>query len=102
MRRGYPSDLTNAQWEQIAPVFAAKATGRPTSTDRWEIVNAILYMLRTGYQWRYLSGDFPPYSTVHSCTGAGVSTGRWTASVISFATKSGRQPGGTPSQALRL
>lgn len=67
MRRGYPSDLTDAQWDQIAPLFAAKQTGRPPSTDRREIVNAILYMIRTGCQWRYLPGDFPPYSTVHSC-----------------------------------
>jgi len=59
MRRGYPSDLTHAQWEQIAPLFAAKETGRPPSTDRREIVNAILYMLRTGCQWRYLPGRLP-------------------------------------------
>mgnify|MGYP006274843965 FL=1 len=58
---------TDAQWDEIAPLFAVKATGRPPSTDRREIVNAILYMLRTGCQWRYLPGDFPPYSTAHSC-----------------------------------
>jgi putative transposase len=67
MRRGYPSDLTDPQWEQIAPLFAPKPIGRPPTTDRREVVNAILYLVRTGCQWRYLPGDFPPYSTVHTC-----------------------------------
>lgn len=67
MRRGYPSDLTDPQWEHIAPLFAPKPTGRPSTADRREVVNAILYLVRTGVQWRYLPGDFPPYSTVHTC-----------------------------------
>jgi putative transposase len=67
MRRGYPSDLTNEQWAQIGPLFAQKPTGRPPELDRREVVNAILYLVRTGCQWRYLPGDFPNYSSVHTC-----------------------------------
>lgn len=67
MRRGYPSGLTDAQWKRIAPLFAPKATGRPPTVDRREIVDGILYFLRTGCQWRYLPTDFPNYSTVHTC-----------------------------------
>lgn len=62
MRRSYPSDLTDEQWAQIAPLLAPKPNGRPS-----EVVNAILYLVRTGCQWRYLPGDFPNYSSVHTC-----------------------------------
>lgn len=67
MRRGYPSDLTDQQWARIAPLFAPKPTGRPTTVDRREVVNAILYLVRTGCQWRYLPADLPNPSTVWTC-----------------------------------
>lgn len=66
MRRGYPSDLTDEQWAQIAPLLAPKPNGRPPELDRREVVNAILYLVRTGCQWRYLPADFPNYSSVHT------------------------------------
>jgi putative transposase len=61
----YPSDLTNEQWALIEPRLPAAPTGgRPRSTDMRDVVDAILYILRTGCQWRYLPGDLPPKSTV--------------------------------------
>ena len=61
----YPSDLTNADWEQLAPLIpAARKGGRPRTTDMREALNELLYLLRTGCQWRYLPKDFPPRSTV--------------------------------------
>jgi transposase len=63
--RRYPSDLTDAQWELIAPLLPPpKALGRREKHDRRDIVNAILYVLRTGCAWRYLPKDFPPWETV--------------------------------------
>ena len=65
-KQRYPSDLTDEQWQAIAPLLV-KPTGRPPTTDRREVVNAIFYLVRTGCQWRYLPESFPPWSTVHSC-----------------------------------
>ena len=65
-RPAYPTDLTDAQWELIAPhVPAPKPGGRPATVDRREILNAIFYLLRTGCAWRMLPHDFPFWSTVH-------------------------------------
>jgi putative transposase len=60
----YPSDLTDAQWALIRPHLPGTSGGRPRTTDLRHVVDAILYILRTGCQWRYLPGDFPPKSTV--------------------------------------
>ena len=61
----YPSDLTDAQWRLIGPRLPAERPGgRPRKTDLRDVVDAILYTLRTDCQWRYLPRDFPPKSTV--------------------------------------
>jgi transposase len=61
----YPSDLTGEQWSLIEPQLpAAPPGGRPRKTNMRDVVDAILYILRTGCQWRYLPGDLPPKSTV--------------------------------------
>jgi putative transposase len=60
----YPSDLTDAQWALIDPDLPPEpGGGRPRKTEMRDVVDAILYTLRTGCQWRYLPGDFPPKST---------------------------------------
>src|SRR5512147_2887468 len=62
--RTYPSDVTDAQWALIEPHIPASTGGRPRTTDMRDVVDAILYILRTGCQWRYLPENFPPKSTV--------------------------------------
>jgi transposase len=73
-RRPYPSDLSDARWELIEPVLAAwryerrgraLGFGRPAELDLREIMNAILYVDRTGVQWRYLPHDFPHWNSVY-------------------------------------
>lgn len=61
----YPSDLTDTQWALIEPHIPSEpGGGRPRKTDVRDVFDAILYILRTGCQWRYLPRDFPPKSTV--------------------------------------
>jgi putative transposase len=60
----YPSDLSDAQWSLIESFIPVYPGGRPRETDMRDVVDAILYLLRTGCQWRYLPKDFPPRSTV--------------------------------------
>src|SRR5215813_14157799 len=66
MRRAhYPSDVSDQQWAILEPLIPlAKPGGHPRTTDICEVINAILYLDRTGGQWRALPHDFPPWSTV--------------------------------------
>ncbi len=66
MKQSYSSDVNDEQWEEIGPLVQAK-TGRKASVERRYIVNAILYVMHTGCQWRELPHDFPNWSTVYSC-----------------------------------
>ena len=62
----YPSDVTKEQWQLIGPLLPRRSRrGRPP-VDRREIVNAILYVVRTGCQWRQLPHDFPKWKTVYT------------------------------------
>lgn len=65
---GFPSDLTDAEWDRLAPLVPpASPGGRPRKTDMRSAMNAIVYLLRTGCPWRYLPRDgFPPRSTVYN------------------------------------
>lgn len=71
-RRPYRTDLSDARWALIEPTMTAwrAAQGglgiRKPVHDLREIINAILYVNRTGIAWEYLPHDFPPYKTVHS------------------------------------
>lgn len=65
-RKRYPSDLTDAEWRVIEPLIPpAKPGGRPRDTDIREVMNALLYLVTTGCQWRMIPHDLPPWSTVH-------------------------------------
>jgi putative transposase len=57
----YPTDVTHAEWKTLEPlvVRAAGSEGRLADMDLRAIVNALLYMNRTGCQWRMIPSDFP-------------------------------------------
>src|SRR5512135_838226 len=64
-RQPYPSDRSDRQWSQVERFIPApKPGGRPAQYQRREIVNALLYIDRTGCQWRALPHDFPPWEAV--------------------------------------
>jgi len=65
-RKPYPSDVTDEQWRLIEPsIPPPRWGGRPRGNDMREVVNAILYVVRTGCSWRQLPHDFPPWQTVY-------------------------------------
>lgn len=72
-RPAYRTDLSDARWALIEPVLSAWRAERaaaglglnPPVHELREIVNAILYVNRTGMAWEYLPHDFPPYKTVY-------------------------------------
>ena len=65
-RTRYPSDTSDEQWALIEPLLPAVRTGgRPEKHPRRAIVDAILYVVRTGCAWRQLPADFPPWQTVY-------------------------------------
>src|SRR5918997_5314367 len=60
MRKPYPTDLSDAEWNYIEPHLPApKGHGRPRAHSLREILNAIFYLLKSGCQWRLLPHDFP-------------------------------------------
>jgi len=62
----YPSDLTDAEWQWMKDLIPGETGGgRHRDTDMRQVVNGILYLLRSGCSWRMLPKDFPPYTTVH-------------------------------------
>jgi transposase len=62
----YPSDVTDAEWELVAPMIPpAKRGGRRREVSVREVLNAIFYVLSTGCQWQALPKDLPPKSTAH-------------------------------------
>lgn len=66
MRTVYDTDLNDQQWELIKPLIPlAKPGGRPRKTNPRQVVNAVLYLVKTGCQWRNLPKSFPPWQTCY-------------------------------------
>ncbi|WP_405526463.1 IS5 family transposase [Streptomyces avidinii] len=74
-RRRYPSDLSDARWELVEPVLTAWRAerrgrgldiGRPPDHDLRSLLDAVLYVNRTGIPWRYLPHDHPHWNTVYA------------------------------------
>ncbi len=65
-RKAYPSDLTYRQWEHIESLIpTAKRGGRPRTTDMREMLNAMIYVVKSGCDWRMLPHDFPDWHIVY-------------------------------------
>jgi len=62
----YPSDLTDEEWERIAPLMPAPGRrGRPRAIDFREVINAVRYLVRSGCGWRMLPVHFGAWQTVY-------------------------------------
>ena len=73
----YPSDVTDEQWALIEPHIPVYPGGRPRTTDLRAVVDAVLYVLRTGCQWRLLPHDVPNPNTVRYYYDRWVLSGTW-------------------------
>ncbi len=62
----YPSDLSDAQWRLIQRLLPKWSGRGPKPMCRRWVINAILYVTRTGCQWRQLPHDFPKWKTVYN------------------------------------
>jgi putative transposase len=77
-RKPYPTDLTDEQWKILEPLVPAPQPGpQPAKHARREIVNAILYLIRSGCQWRMLPHDLPPWELVYHYFAAWEKDGTW-------------------------
>ena len=63
--RTYPTDLKYTEWLLLLEYFPHNKMGRPRTWEYWQIIDAILYVNRTGCQWRMLPKDLPPWQTVY-------------------------------------
>lgn len=67
-RQKYPSDLTEAEWLRLKEhlhLLHPTNRGRPRETEVREIINGILYVARSGCQWRMLPHDLPDWQNVY-------------------------------------
>ena len=74
---GYSTDLTDKQWKLIESIFKSNKGANFAKHSKRELVNAVLYLVKTGCQWRLLPNDFPPYVTVWSFYRRAVKSGKW-------------------------
>jgi len=65
----YPSDLTDEEWDRLAPLMPKPGRrGRPREVDFREVINAVRYLVRSGCGWRMLPVHFGAWQTVYSWT----------------------------------
>ena len=66
-RKPYPSDISREQFESIRPMLeGVRKRTKPRRVDLYEVFNAVLYLLKSGCQWRMIPAGFPNWCTVYS------------------------------------
>ena len=102
-RRAYSSDLTDKQWEVLRPLIPLPSLeGRLATVERRELVNALLYVLRSGCPWRLLPHEFPAWGTVYSSFRRWQAEGVWEQILQTLRTRVRQQEGrnAEPSAAI--
>ena len=63
----YASDLNREKFAEIEPLLrSVRRSTKPTTVDLYEVFCALLYVLRTGCQWRFMPSEFPKWQTVYA------------------------------------
>jgi transposase len=66
-RKQYPSDVSREQFQKILPLLeSVRKRTKPRTVNPYEVFYAVLYLLKSGCQWRMLPDGFPKWRTVHS------------------------------------
>ena len=74
----YPTDLNDKKWDIINPLLpGALPGGRPRKISVRKLINAILYVTRSGCAWRLLPHGFPPWQTVYGYYRRWTKNGVW-------------------------
>lgn len=67
MRKKYASDISREKFAEIQPLLSSvRRRTKPATVDPYEVFCAVLYVLRTGCQWRFLPSEWPKWQTVYS------------------------------------
>jgi transposase len=67
MRKRYPSDISKKQFAQIKPLLdSARKKTKPRKLKLYDVFCGVLYVLKSGCQWRMLPSDFPNWRSVHT------------------------------------
>ena len=67
MRKSYPSDISRVQFEEIRLILEkARKKTKPRKLDLYDIFCGVLYIVKTGCQWRMLPKDYPKWSSVYA------------------------------------
>jgi transposase len=67
MRKKYPSDITREQFDVVLPLLqGVRKKTKPATVDLYDVFCGVLYLLKSGCQWRMLPSDFPKWRTVYS------------------------------------
>lgn len=67
MRKTYPSDISREQFKHIRPILeSARTKTKPRTIDLYDAFCGVLYLLKSGCQWRMLPSDFPKWRSVHA------------------------------------
>ncbi len=104
-RKRYPSDLTDEQWailEPLVPPVRQNRGGRPRDVNPGDVIDAIVFINRSGCQWDMLPHDFPPKNTVYEYFAQWRDDGTWTTFLGALRTRvrvaDGREP--TPARCV--
>lgn len=93
----YASDMTDEEWALIVRQLPPRQRlGRPRKVCLRSVVEAVLFILSTGCQWRSLPKEFPPYSTVQGYFYAWRDNGRWQKIVAVLVQRSREKLGRAP------
>ncbi len=98
-RSRYPSDVSDAQWQEISLLFIGT---RQSKWTKRELLNAVFYVVKTGCQWRQLPHDFPPYQTVYSFYRRTLKSGLWDKILQYLVTKTRERAGRTAQPSYGL
>ena len=99
---GYNTDLTNKQWLMIEPFFKSSKGNHLVKHTKRDLVNAVIYLNKTGCQWRLLPNDFPPHDTVWSFYRRAVKSGRWEKAMDCLVKKHAKIQGENQHQPMEL